>query len=124
MIDPRKMINKRMTTEDLSLLYLAGDILQFKDNEQFEFWLFVLNFPLIKPYIKPMVTKPPGHPLLHGHVTVIFDLPFCLGLPKQFDSGRFTYTLGYSEEHLAHVIDALSIRYSYPEARLLIRATR
>ena len=127
MIDPRKMINKRMTTEDLSLLFLGGDILYFKDTEQFQLWLFVLNFPLLKPYIK-LVGYETGPA---GFVTIKFDLPFCLSIrynlgivsgfkPNGF--GRFNYKLGYNKEHQTHVIDELTIGFTYPEARLLIRA--
>lgn len=122
MIDPRKMINTRMTTEDLSLLFLSGGILYFKDTEQFEFWLFVLNFPLLKPYIK-LVGCETG---INGFITIKFDLPFCLGMRRisgvTYVGGRFNYKLGYNEEHQTQVIDELTIALRYPEARLLIRA--
>jgi hypothetical protein len=83
MLDPDKFINKRMTKEDLSLLFLAGDVLEFKSRSQFENWLFVLNFPLIAPYIRVKERDA-------MQVAVVFDLPFAFSIASP-GIGKFDY---------------------------------
>ena len=72
MIDPRKLINQKLTDEDMSLLFLSGDALMFNSKEQFETWFFILNFPLLKKYLK--LDSDSVNP--DSQVAVSFDLPF------------------------------------------------
>lgn len=114
MLDPSKLITKRMTTEDMSLLFLSGGDIMFKNAEQFENWLFVLNFPLLSKYIK----------LEHvdsRQVEARLDIPFTINVKDMYSSNeRFQYRVIRHKEHVT--ICDIVINRSYPEARLLIKA--
>lgn len=118
MIDPKKFINQRMTKEDLSLLFLFGGDLEFKSPEQFENWLFILNFPLIAPYVH-MKTRTPSA------VRVGFDLPFNIVFAHVNES-KFQYDIlrDPSDDYYRSVLGSMTVSMYHPEARLLIKASR
>jgi hypothetical protein len=114
MIETSKLLYKRMTTEDLSLLFLTGDKIMFSTREQFEHWLFILNFPLIKPYIKLQNKS-------KAAISVWFDFPFSFVI-RNSGGGKFDYRGQRVEE--GHMIHTVFVDSYYPEYRLLVKATR
>lgn len=120
MIDPSKLTHRRMTKEDLSLLFLSVDVLEFKSTEQFENWLFVLNFPLIAPYIKVLSRTDIS-------VRVGFDLPFDFAFTTIDDTniGKCGYhTQPDPSDFTKKTMRSMAVNMHYPEARLLIKAGR
>tara|TARA_B100000929_G_C15467083_1_gene406552 strand:- start:931 stop:1308 length:378 start_codon:yes stop_codon:yes gene_type:complete len=125
MIDPRKLINQKLTDEDMSLLFLSGDALMFNSKEQFETWFFILNFPLLKKYLK--LDSDSVNP--DSQVAVSFDLPFDISFTddarlKYGESNGLDLLVTVNREKERYDLATVRVNMSRPEARMLLRACR
>lgn len=127
MIDPNKLINKRMTDEDLSLLFLSGDVLMFKSKEQFESWLFVMNFPLLKKYLR-LPNEPSTFNSTGTVVTATLDVPFVIAFHEDArvvqDNNGLDISVTVNREEVRYDLHEIHVNLSRPEARMIIRACR
>lgn len=116
MIDTDKLTIKRMTSEELSYLTLSQDTLIFKKTTQFEHWLFILNFPMLKQYIK--FSEPLENPAVFN-----VEWPFKVLVASNPGDGIGSISIGGQVQHynFIHVSKIYANKHS-PTYRLLVKA--
>ena len=100
MIDRSKLTVNRLTEEDLSLLTLSAATLKFSTIRQFENWFFILNFPLLKRYVrKSNLVKTSETQCFE------FDWPFDIIIGEAYQTGNDTFIYHHSnKEDVGYVL--------------------